>query len=333
MMRTPTKEDTYYGSDTNISQMKKQINLEDWVNLRQAKKKRNIEESDSESNMSQTSSKNTVRKNYAAVLETMAGFREDFKIVHKLLAEMKEDQDNRSKKMQKDITEIKSEVCELRKVNKEIENTVDYLGKKFGQFESFKEEATENIKKIENRIKDLKQKDVYHEKYEKALEERIGMLEQKELERNIEIINVKKVDGEEVHKVVERIATLLNLNADDIERAWRVRVISEKGPAPIIVKLRSVDAKKAWLQRRMKPLYNSNIFTNSDTTRIYINENVTRHTRKLFWATKDRLKESFKYIWIQNGRVLIKKDENAKKIFHIRSENDIDSYVSKNTEN
>lgn len=106
---------------------------------------------------------------------------------------------------------------------------------------------------------------------------------------------------------------------------WRVKGEGSY-PRPVIVRLHTKEARIKWLKSRKVRL------TNPDGTRIYINENLTRQIRQLFWSTKQQLKEMHKFIWIQNGKILLKKNEEEKKIFTIRCESDLNKYISNNIE-
>lgn len=173
---------------------------------------------------------------------------------------------------------------------------------------------------------DMIQKGIYLEKCNKSLEDRIGWLEQKELAFNVELINLHQIEGENTMEVIESIAQELKLNEKDIEKVWRVK---GEGlyPRPVVIRLRTKEARIKWLKSRKTRL------TNKDGTRIYINENLTRQMRQLFWSTKQQLREMYKFIWIQNGKILIKKNEEEKKIFTIRCESDLNKFISNNIEN
>lgn len=331
MQRTPNKHDVCYASDPNIHATTDKQSLDEWINTRHARKKRNIEDSDDESpaNTDQgTAIPYCSSKAIDAINETLNLFREDMKVMNSLLISMKKEQDIRYESFQKDITDIKIQIIEMNKTNTGLEESVDYLGSKYSELEKSKQECSETLKKHENRLNDLSQRNIYLEKCNKALEERVGLLEQKELNLNIELVNVEKQEGENTLEVVKKIADKLNLSPDNVGSAWRVRGPEKKGPRPVIVTLKSSASRSEWLKCRKTYLTNNTVFSNGSSLKIYINEQVTRQTRELLWIVKTKLKNVYKYIWIQNGRVLVKKDDENKKIYHIRFESDIYSLIS-----
>ncbi|KAJ0169240.1 hypothetical protein K1T71_015270 [Dendrolimus kikuchii] len=205
------------------------------------------------------------------------------------------------------------------------------MGDKYKELEEIQPGLMENARMNEKKVKDLIQRNIYFEKCNSSIEERIGWLEQKELSLNLELVNVKKVENENIMKVVEKVAYELKLNATDIEYAWRVQG-ENSNSKPIIIKMRSRDARSQWLKSRKNQITNHTIYNNNDYTHIYINEHLTYHMRQLFWNTKQKLKEEYKFIWIRDGKILIKKNENEKKIYNVRTEKNISKYLLKNTE-
>ncbi|XP_075990264.1 uncharacterized protein LOC142985907 [Anticarsia gemmatalis] len=177
-------------------------------------------------------------------------------------------------------------------------------------------------------MKAMEQRNVYLEKCNSALEERANDLEKIDKEKNIEIACLmKNKDDENVKEVVKEVAVKLCLNPDDIESAERLSSSNKpktggERPRPIIVKLRSKQARDQWLQKRKIKLMNGDIYCNDNRMPININEDLTKTTKLLFWEARSQLKHQFKFIWIQNSNILVKKDEKEK-IIRIKSENDI----------
>lgn len=73
-------------------------------------------------------------------------------------------------------------------------------------------------------------------------------------------------------------------------------------------------------------LTNDDIYKNGNNNRIYINENLTKEKKDLLYITKQKMKTKFKYIWVQNSKILIRSEGDGK-IIHIRNENDLNRYI------
>lgn len=102
----------------------------------------------------------------------------------------------------------------------------------------------------------------------------------------------------------------------------------QQKPRPVVITLASKADRDEWLSKRRNRITNADVFNNQNKNAIYINEDLIKPMRHLLWITKMELKPAFKYIWINNGRILVKKDEDIKKTHIIRSEGDIKALKS-----
>lgn len=205
-------------------------------------------------------------------------------------------------------------IYKLEKRIEELHETVDFYAE---QYQKMMEFSTETEKKL----KSLEQKNIYLEKCNNALEERVMYLEQRDKETNLEIIGLQKLENENVKEVVSKVAQVLKVSTNDIEEARRVGKEKNKEgmPQAIMVKLRSKGARDQWMKaRKLKPT-NGDVYGNKNISRIYINEDLPRVKREIFWETRNQLKGLFDYIWVQNGNILVKKNEVDSKIHNVRS--------------
>ncbi|CAK1597601.1 unnamed protein product [Parnassius mnemosyne] len=208
-------------------------------------------------------------------------------------------------------------IYKMERSIEELKDTVDFYAEQYQSIIEFKEEAERKIKSLEN-------KNTYLEKCNKAMEERILEIEQREKENNIEIAGLEMQNNEQILEVVNVIAEKYNLcKADivDVKRVGRPKPERTK-PQPVIVTLRSRSARDKWLSLRKTTLTNDHVYGNKSKSSIYINEDLPKYKRQLFWTSKNELKQIYKYIWIQNSNILVKK-ENETKIHRISCEKDI----------
>ncbi|XP_075988998.1 uncharacterized protein LOC142984975 [Anticarsia gemmatalis] len=209
----------------------------------------------------------------------------------------------------------------LEKKIDDLMETVDFYAEQYQQMLEFKKSA-------ENKFKAIEQRNIYLEKCNAALEERVNTLEKKDKEKNIEIAGLlQNNDQENIKEVIKDVAVKLKLNPEDVESAERLRSPNKPKmgvdrPRPVVVKLKSKQARDEWLQKRKVKLNNGDVYRNNNNTPIYINEDLTTTMRFLFWETRSQLKNNYKFIWIQNSNILVKKSENGK-IVRIKNEDDI----------
>ncbi|XP_063635201.1 uncharacterized protein LOC134805950 [Cydia splendana] len=218
------------------------------------------------------------------------------------------------------IKEVNSKLDAIYNVEKkldELKDTVDFYSAQYQTLIEHKEAA-------EKKMKALEQKNTYLEKCNKALEERIMDLEQEKKEKNVEIIGLEKKVGENTTEIVKEVAKKLNLNPDDIKYARRVgrEKAGEAKPQPIVVKLKCRATRDKWLQARKTLVSNSHIYANGSQKPIYINEDLPKFKRQLFWSAKTQLRDICRFVWVQNSNILARKENDAK-IYKIRCEKDI----------
>lgn len=217
-------------------------------------------------------------------------------------------------------------IYNMEKKLSELTDLVDFISEKY-------DKICEHQSSTEKKIKALENQNAYLEKCNKSLEERVNELEEKDKEKKVELSGLEKKNNEDISKVVAQLAQNLHLDTSEIEHAERVgreKPGSEK-PALVVVTLKTKNARNKWIEKRKINLTNGQIYGTNNNNRIYINENLTRYKRNLLWATKIQLKNIYKYIWVQDGKILIRKSDDQKKITSIRSETDIQKIVNNDT--
>lgn len=217
-------------------------------------------------------------------------------------------------------------VYNMEKKLNELADLVDFLSEKYDKLLEFQKSGETKIKSLEN-------VNAYLVKCNKSLEERVSELEEKEKEKKVEIAGLEKKENEVVAEVAALVAKKLQLDAGQIEYAERVgreKPEAEK-PLPVVITLRTKEARDNWIESRKKRLTNGDVYSSQNNNRIYINENLTKYKRNLLWFTKNQLKKTYKYIWVQDGKILIRKSDEEKKISSIKNERDIERFKDTNT--
>ncbi|XP_026746087.1 uncharacterized protein LOC113507429 [Trichoplusia ni] len=214
-------------------------------------------------------------------------------------------------------------IYNMEKKLSELTDLVDFISEKY-------DKLCEHQVLTEKKIKALENKNEFLEKCNKSLEERVNDLEEVDREKKVELCGLEKKNNEDITKVVVQMAQKLQLESSEIEHAERVgreKPGSEK-PPPVVVTLKTKAARNEWIGKRKTNLTNGQIYGTPNENRVYINENLTRYKRSLLWSTKIQLKKTHKYIWVQDGKILIRKSDDQKKIMSIRNESDIQKIVN-----
>lgn len=202
--------------------------------------------------------------------------------------------------------------------------TLDGLVESVEFYASQYQELTEHKKQTDKKLLSLENKNTYLEKYARSLEQRVAELESKHKEKNVEIVGLEYKEGEVLQDVAVILARKINVSPEGIAEIKRVGVEKkQERPRSIIVTFDTKERRNEWLSKRKISITNSEIFENDNKAKIYINEQLSRNVKQLLWQAKTELKDTYKYIWPQNGKVLVRKDDQNKKVREIVSESDI----------
>jgi hypothetical protein len=231
----------------------------------------------------------------------------------------------------KDILKKVSVLPDLKKELSIISHSMSVLSDKYDTLLAEHEKSKQKIASLEKVTFNTQNKCIYLEKCNIALQQKIEQFEQATRKHRIEIVGVEQLPGEKVEDVVAKIGKEINVSCEDIELAKRAFPSKpDRKPAPIIVEFRTAGTRSRdmWLaqRRQLKDVTSGSIVGGSMASKVYINEDLTHAARSLLWNSKNRLRGIFKYVWVNNGKILAKKSDGGKAIW-IRSENDLADLV------
>lgn len=167
------------------------------------------------------------------------------------------------------------------------------------------------------------------------LESKLNWREQKEVENDIEIVGVPKVENGNAEECVQRVlseALNITVAADDIKKCYVKRIKTSDSTFGNIVcaKLSSLDVKMKIMsgKKSSKEKLNASIFGGDKKNNIYINDCFTKYTRDLFMSAKRiKIEKKFKYLWFKNSKILLRKVDNGE-VSVIRSFNDLNTIIN-----
>lgn len=246
--------------------------------------------------------------------------------------EQEEDSYSNFTKILKDIQIKVATLPTFKKQLDSITQSLSMLSDKYDTLIVEHEQSKQKILKLEKTYASVNNKCVNLQKQNIALEQKVHEFEQASRKHNIEIVGIEQLPGENVKEIVAKIGDVIDVNSSDIEWARRTRPPRENSkPASIIVgfKTAGTGSREAWLAQRRKLMDTTSDMITSGVAKnkIYINEDLTKTTRALLWNTKKQLLSIYKYIWVSNGEVLVKKAEGEKAIC-VRAESDISDLLN-----
>lgn len=149
------------------------------------------------------------------------------------------------------------------------------------------------------------------------LQHHVFEVEQKALDHNVEIVGVPETM--EADRVVPAMCGVLSITTPEASQytAQRARVGAPGRIKPVFVQFESKRLRDEFLKatKRCKPKASQLTNNSSDINPIYVNEELTPHYKMLFYnANKLRREKQFKYLWVGEGKILLKKSDTSKTI-------------------
>ncbi|CAI6352985.1 unnamed protein product [Macrosiphum euphorbiae] len=209
---------------------------------------------------------------------------------------------------------------------KQLTDSVKYMSDKFDQFNL-------TVGKILNEMKELRdQNQKLFEKNEKLstevqqLKAKIDELDQKSLENAVEITGIPIMRNEDCKSIVQEISEKLEINCD-VLKAYRITT-KHKTDMKIIAWLSNNNDRNRLVTEAKKNKWAANQYRGDwPSSKIYINNHLTKFRRLLLWKTKTLAKEKgYKYVWMNSTDILVRKDENTK-VTRIYDEIDLNKII------
>lgn len=242
-----------------------------------------------------------------------------------MLQELKSDQNTSMNNLLKEIAEVKQQNTMIQKSNEEIEQSISFLSNKY-----------EDMK---NTIDCLEKERKLNTTIIQSLEDKIEDIQRNLKSTSLEIRNVPMPSSEskkDLIKTVQDICKVTNsdLLYSEIKDAYRVSTKTTKNT--IIVELTSNITKNDILKKvkaynknyPKQKLNSSHLGLMGKPVPIYLSENLTQKTKRLFFLARDMAKTfEYKYCWTSNGRVYLRKSDEAPHVL-VKDENILESLKS-----
>lgn len=213
----------------------------------------------------------------------------------------------------KEFQSIKNELSSL----KELKVSLEFLS---GEYDRVQLE----LKACEVKITSLTKENVKLSDTVRDISSRLSLMEQHSRENNLEINGIPENKSENLVSIMKQLSNTLSipLNENDIIMSTRVRKLdpNNKKPRAIIVKLlntRTRDNVLAAVSKFNKAnptekLHTGHLGYGGAKSPVFLSEHLSPHLKTLHAQTRQKARETgYKYVWVRNGRVFIRKDENS----------------------
>lgn len=232
----------------------------------------------------------------------------------------------RSMRFEAAAAEGKLTLEDVMKVVTEIRDTQKNYEKGFNDaFDSLESQLQENTKalnaqkeqnkKLQELIENLSSENNLLKTKVKNLEARVEDMEQYSRSNCVEIQGIPHSPTEDVLSIVKEVGKALDLTIEDsmVDACHRLGKPNRENPPGIIVKfVRRIDKEEMLKKRRVKRTLSTRHLGRPDDRTIYINESLSPARRRLHAMAKQFQKEkAYKFLWVRNGRIFLRKEENS----------------------
>jgi vacuolar-type H+-ATPase subunit I/STV1 len=223
---------------------------------------------------------------------------------------------------------------ELKEIQENQRRTETEFNKSYEALHSNLEENTSTLRagmeKIETYIKEierLKGENAALKSKVSDLENRVDELENYSRRNCVEIQGIPEDKGEKTIEIVKKVGKALSVDINDsmVDACHRVGKAERDRPRGIIVKfVRRTDKEELMSRRRERKRDFSTRHLDMPTDKpIYINDSLSPARRRLLaLARQIRRDKGYKYIWLRNGNILLRKDEGSP-VVELRNQADL----------
>jgi len=190
------------------------------------------------------------------------------------------------------------------------------MGKQFDVFNKKVDSMLSEIKALKIENEKISNENKYLSSEVSSLKLKIDNIEQFNLNKYIDITEIPQTTNENCSEIVKQIGLKTNTTINVIETK-RIYINNSKNSSIIIAKLETTEIKRTLIRNSkiFKLSANNILSTWANEIELYVNERLTKDRRTIFGQARRTGKDKqFKFIWVSNGDILIKKNESSKTI-------------------
>ncbi|XP_077508371.1 uncharacterized protein LOC144119675 [Amblyomma americanum] len=226
--------------------------------------------------------------------------------------------------------EVKTEITAMRTSNNEIHSELEGIGEAMGfmneSFEAFKRDVGKFRREVaEVKFQNTRRQQEIPQMQKEFVEARREIIELKQYGRsqNIDIKGIPVVKEDDLRAALGKIAASVGVDVSDdaIDVVHRVRS-KDNGTPNVVVRFSSRAVRDKFFSAAKKTRLDTGILGFEKSEPLYINEHFCVEKTFLSKARKLRLEKKWKFVWVSQGKILMRKTETST-VLRIESENDL----------
>lgn len=147
----------------------------------------------------------------------------------------------------------------------------------------------------------------------REIKSQLNKREQQELKNNLIIQGIPNKENENVEDIIKKIGHKLEIPVEGKFKAYRIGKDHTKKISAIKVIFDEHNTKARWLKSKKKVHLNTSELGYNTSNKVYLNHDLTKANLELYKAARNFKNENaYKFLWIANGNILLRKDESSK---------------------
>ncbi|XP_063381572.1 uncharacterized protein LOC134668055 [Cydia fagiglandana] len=226
---------------------------------------------------------------------------------------------------------LEAELTPIKEELKKLQDSVSFMSNQYDDIHPTMTTLNNDIKTLNSERNELLSTIT-------GLTDRLNQIEQHMRDCNVEIQGIPEDKNENLVNTIQHIAEVVSCSMSDVDILHCTRVASQnkenKKPRTIIAKLRSTRCRDELLsavgrfnktKARDQKLNSSVLGIGGPAVPIYVSEHLSPVNKTLHWAARKKATElSYKYVWVRNGSVFMRKDDNSRYII-VKTQQTLDS--------
>lgn len=226
------------------------------------------------------------------------------------------------------FSKLEESLSNIQKTNQDIENSIEFIATQY-------EEMRIKIETLDQKCKD-------NAKYINHLEDKIEDLQRNSRSTTLEIRHLPASQSETKENLLSRLTYLANrlnvsISESDVKDIFRIPGKADSHKPVIVelsttmIKLKLLKAIKSFNQEnKIHKLDASHFGLHGNSTSVYVVEHLTPKANRLYFLARDLVKTGlFKFCWTSNGKIFVRKAEEAPVVL-VKSEEQITALKNSN---
>ncbi|CAH2073530.1 unnamed protein product, partial [Iphiclides podalirius] len=201
---------------------------------------------------------------------------------------------------------------------------------------------TEKIQDYDTRFDELVRENINLKGYVRQLQDRLNKHTCEFLRSDLEILGLTEIPNENPYHLVLTTAMKIGVELDESDLSYVSRTgqklsdpdQSDRLPRRLIVSFTRRTKREEFLKqaKARRTLQSKDIVGSGIERKLFVNERLTSDSRRLFRTSRLWAKDhGFKYCWIRNGNIFVRKGEgrNGSPPIQVRSPEDLQNLLNK----